>query len=159
VLRWTNEARVAVVQTTQKNLDFLAPRFVQQIPHGLHPFALKFEKKNGPNDREAAMSKNDKRVLVHGRPKQELNTGPTVDYTARVPTFPSIRHVAFRLDHDCLEESFAHSRVQRRAARSAGLDTARAEDVVQSTFTTLIETAPRFEGRSHIRTWLFGILY
>ncbi len=46
-----------------------------------------------------------------------------------------------------------------RAARGAGLDTARAEDVVQSTFTTLIETAPRFEGRSHIRTWLFGILY
>ena len=46
-----------------------------------------------------------------------------------------------------------------RAARGAGLDTPRAEDVVQSTFTTLIETAPRFEGRSHIRTWLFGILY
>ncbi len=46
-----------------------------------------------------------------------------------------------------------------RAARGAGLDTARAEDAVQSTFTTLIETAPRFEGRSHIRTWLFGILY
>ena len=46
-----------------------------------------------------------------------------------------------------------------RAARGAGLDTVRAEDVVQSTFTTLIETAPRFEGRSHIRTWLFGILY
>jgi RNA polymerase sigma-70 factor (ECF subfamily) len=46
-----------------------------------------------------------------------------------------------------------------RAARGAGLDTARAEDVVQATFATLIETAPRFEGRSHIRTWLFGILY
>lgn len=46
-----------------------------------------------------------------------------------------------------------------RAARGAGLETARAEDVVQSTFATLIETAPRFEGRSHIRTWLFGILY
>ena len=46
-----------------------------------------------------------------------------------------------------------------RAARGAGLDATRAEDVVQSTFATLIETAPRFEGRSHIRTWLFGILY
>ena len=46
-----------------------------------------------------------------------------------------------------------------RAARGAGLDPQRAEDVTQATFTTLLETAPRFEGRSHIRTWLFGILY
>ncbi len=35
----------------------------------------------------------------------------------------------------------------------------RADDVAQSTFTTFIETAQRFEGRSHVRTWLFGILY
>ncbi len=46
-----------------------------------------------------------------------------------------------------------------RAARGAGLADARAEDVAQATFTTFIETAPRFEGRSHVRTWLFGILY
>ena len=46
-----------------------------------------------------------------------------------------------------------------RAARGAGLDTERAQDVTQEVFATLIETAPRFEGRSHIRTWLFGILY
>ncbi len=46
-----------------------------------------------------------------------------------------------------------------RAARGAGLDPQRAEDVTQATFATLIEAAPRFEGRSHVRTWLFGILY
>ena len=46
-----------------------------------------------------------------------------------------------------------------RAARGAGLAPQRAEDVTQSTFTTFIEAAPRFEGRSHVRTWLFGILY
>ncbi len=46
-----------------------------------------------------------------------------------------------------------------RAARGAGLDPQRAEDLAQSTFTTFIEAAPRFEGRSHVRTWLFGILY
>ena len=46
-----------------------------------------------------------------------------------------------------------------RAARGAGLDPQRAEDLAQATFTTLIEAAPRFEGRSHVRTWLFGILY
>lgn len=46
-----------------------------------------------------------------------------------------------------------------RAARGAGLDQALAEDVTQSTFAAFIESAPRFEGRSHVRTWLFGILY
>ncbi len=46
-----------------------------------------------------------------------------------------------------------------RAARGAGLDADAAQDVMQSTFGTFIAGAPRFEGRSHVRTWLFGILY
>ena len=46
-----------------------------------------------------------------------------------------------------------------RAARGAGLDPQQAEDVTQATFTTFIEAVPRFEGRSSVRTWLFGILY
>ena len=46
-----------------------------------------------------------------------------------------------------------------RAARGAGLDPQQAEDVTQATFATFIEAAPRFEGRSRVRTWLFGILY
>ena len=46
-----------------------------------------------------------------------------------------------------------------RAARAAALDPQRAEDVNQATFATFIEAAPRFEGRSHVSTWLFGILY
>ncbi len=46
-----------------------------------------------------------------------------------------------------------------RAARAAGLDPQRAEDVTQATFATFIEKAEQFEGRSHVRTWLFGILY
>ena len=46
-----------------------------------------------------------------------------------------------------------------RAARGAGLDPQQADDVTQATFTTFIEAAPRFEGRSSVRTWLFGILY
>ena len=44
-----------------------------------------------------------------------------------------------------------------RAARGAGLDQQQAEELTQNTFTTFVETAPRFEGRSHVRTWLFGI--
>ena len=46
-----------------------------------------------------------------------------------------------------------------RAARGAGLNRHQAEEVAQSTFATFIETAPRFEGRSHVRTWIFGIFY
>ena len=46
-----------------------------------------------------------------------------------------------------------------RAARGAGLDPQMAEDVTQATFATFIEAASRFEGRSQVRTWLFGILY
>ena len=43
-----------------------------------------------------------------------------------------------------------------RAARGAGLDPPQAEDVTQATFTTFIEAAPRFAGRSRVRTWLFS---
>lgn len=46
-----------------------------------------------------------------------------------------------------------------RAARGAGLNLQNAEDVCQSTFVTFIEKIDDFEGRSHVRTWLFGILY
>ena len=46
-----------------------------------------------------------------------------------------------------------------RAAAGAGLEGQLAEDVAQSTFLTFLETAHRFEGRSRVRTWLFGILY
>lgn len=46
-----------------------------------------------------------------------------------------------------------------RAARGAGLRGGQADDVTQETFKTFIESAGRFEGRSHVRTWLFGILY
>ena len=46
-----------------------------------------------------------------------------------------------------------------RAALGAGLELQRAREVTQDTFLTFIEKAAQFEGRSHVRTWLFGILY
>jgi RNA polymerase sigma-70 factor (ECF subfamily) len=46
-----------------------------------------------------------------------------------------------------------------RAARGAGLNREAAEDTAQDTFSTFLQTLERFEGRSHVRTWLFGILY
>ena len=46
-----------------------------------------------------------------------------------------------------------------RAARGAGLDDTEAEEITQETFATLLERADDFEGRSQLRTFLFGILY
>ncbi len=46
-----------------------------------------------------------------------------------------------------------------RAGRGAGLSAQQAEEVAQATFVTFIETAHRFEGRSKVRTWLFGIFF
>jgi RNA polymerase sigma-70 factor (ECF subfamily) len=46
-----------------------------------------------------------------------------------------------------------------RAARAAGLLPDAAQDVVQSVFLTFIGKIAEFEGRSRVRTWLFGILH
>lgn len=63
-------------------------------------------------------------------------------------------------DPDALRDAVRrHLRDLVKAARGSGLDQPRAEEVVQETFRTFVETAERFEGRSKVRTWLFGILY
>ena len=46
-----------------------------------------------------------------------------------------------------------------RAGRGMGFSPDRAQDLAQSVFVTLMESIDRFEGRSHIRTFLFGIFY
>jgi len=46
-----------------------------------------------------------------------------------------------------------------RTARGAGLPTQDAEDTAQETFITCFEKIDGFAGRSHVRTWIFGILY
>ncbi|MBZ0112977.1 MAG: sigma-70 family RNA polymerase sigma factor [Thermoanaerobaculia bacterium] len=46
-----------------------------------------------------------------------------------------------------------------RASRGAGLGQEEAEEVTQETFLTFFEAVSRFEGRSKVRTFLFGILY
>lgn len=52
-----------------------------------------------------------------------------------------------------------HARPLYRAARGMGLPESEAEDLVQDVFTTFLAGLDRFEGRSQIRTWLFGILH
>jgi RNA polymerase sigma-70 factor (ECF subfamily) len=46
-----------------------------------------------------------------------------------------------------------------RAARGIGCSHPEAEDLVQDVFATFLETLDHFEGRSAVRTWLFGILH
>lgn len=46
-----------------------------------------------------------------------------------------------------------------RAGRGMGFSPEAAEDLAQSAFLALIQSVQRFEGRSHIRTFLFGIFY
>jgi len=46
-----------------------------------------------------------------------------------------------------------------RAGRGMGFSPDEAQDLAQSVFVALMESIGRFEGRSHIRTFLFGIFY
>lgn len=46
-----------------------------------------------------------------------------------------------------------------RAGRGMGFSPDDAQDLAQSVFVALMESIGRFEGRSHIRTFLFGIFY
>lgn len=52
-----------------------------------------------------------------------------------------------------------HARPLHRAARAMGFSAQEAEDLVQDVFTTFLERLEQFEGRSALRTWLFGILH
>ena len=54
---------------------------------------------------------------------------------------------------------YEHGRPLYRAARGMGFRDDEAEDMVQDVFITFLSTLDRFEGRSQLRTWLFGILY
>lgn len=63
-------------------------------------------------------------------------------------------------DHGTLEEVVQrYSTTLLRAAFGLGFSDELGEELVQRVWTTFFEVAPRFEGRSHLRTFLFGILY
>ena len=52
-----------------------------------------------------------------------------------------------------------HARPLYRTARGLGFDEGTSEDIVQEVFLTFLSTLDRFEGRSQVGTWLFGILH
>lgn len=53
----------------------------------------------------------------------------------------------------------AYSEQLLRASYGLGFKGDGAAELVQDVWITFIEVVPRFEGRSHVRTFLFGILY
>ena len=63
-----------------------------------------------------------------------------------------------RDDHAMHELVREHARRVHRAARGMGLSSAEAEEATQDVFVTFLQTLDRFDGRSSIGTWLFGIL-
>jgi len=54
---------------------------------------------------------------------------------------------------------FEHTGVLLRGAMAMGFTQADAEELVQDTFVAFLQARDRFEGRSSVRTFLFGILY
>jgi RNA polymerase sigma factor, sigma-70 family len=65
-----------------------------------------------------------------------------------------------RKDPDALAKTVReHARVLLRAAKGMGFREQDADDLVQDVFVTFLERIDDFEGRSQLRTWLFGILY
>lgn len=65
-----------------------------------------------------------------------------------------------RRDPEALTEAVReHARPLLRAARAMGFREDEAEDIVQEVYMTFLARLDHFEGRSQLRTWLFGILH
>ncbi len=80
--------------------------------------------------------------------------------TPAVPISAAFLERLRRRDPDALAEAVRdHARPLMRAARGLGFAEQDAEDLVQDVFKTFIERLDSFEGRSQLRTWLFGILH
>ena len=75
-------------------------------------------------------------------------------------SIPATLHAALRRREPEAVRQVAQqfSRRLYRAARGMGHTGTEADDLVQEVFVTFIETLDRFEGRSSVHTWLFGIL-
>jgi len=52
-----------------------------------------------------------------------------------------------------------YTEVLYKGALGLGFHTTQAEELVQSAWVTFFEIAPKFQGRSHVKTFIFGILY
>lgn len=52
-----------------------------------------------------------------------------------------------------------YSEALYRGALGLGFQATQAEELVQSVWVTFFEIAPKFQGHSHVKTFIFGILY
>lgn len=63
-------------------------------------------------------------------------------------------------DHDCVTEVVrAYTKHLFRAALGLGFDQEGANELVQRVWATFFDVLPNFRAQSHVRTFLFGILY
>jgi RNA polymerase sigma factor (sigma-70 family) len=67
--------------------------------------------------------------------------------------------VAFLGPESVQEVVQQHARRLYRAARGMGFSVSDADDLTQEVFVTFLQTMEKFEGRSEVGTWLFGILH
>jgi RNA polymerase sigma-70 factor (ECF subfamily) len=80
-----------------------------------------------------------------------------VDIQFRADDF--IQNVRSR-NHQAIEELVrTYTGQLLKAGMGLGFSKTQVEEVVQDVWKTFYDIAPRFEGKSHVRTFLFGILY
>ena len=76
------------------------------------------------------------------------------------PISPSFLDRLRRRDPAAMAEAIReHAQPLFRSARALGCTASEAEDLVQDVFVTFLERIDSFEGRSQLRTWLFGVLH
>ena len=76
------------------------------------------------------------------------------------PISPSFLDRLRRRDPATMAEAIReHAQPLFRSARALGCTASEAEDLVQDVFVTFLERIDSFEGRSQLRTWLFGVLH
>ena len=80
---------------------------------------------------------------------------PTTNFSA--PEFLELLRRRERAAWEALVDAYLPQLL--RAGRGMGFSVDENQDLVQSVFVALMEGIGRFEGRSHIRTFLFGIFY
>jgi len=82
------------------------------------------------------------------------------DPTSPPPIEPAFLERLRRRDSAALAEVVQeHARALFAGATALGFSRDQAEDLVQDVFVVFLQRMDSFEGRSQLRTWLFGILY
>jgi RNA polymerase sigma-70 factor (ECF subfamily) len=82
------------------------------------------------------------------------------DPTSPPPSEPAFLERLRQRDSAALAEAVRdHARALFAGATALGFSKDQAEDLVQDVFVVFLERIDSFEGRSQLRTWLFGILH